>query len=152
MYEIPVKDASCAVPIAGNYNDQIKKCCGDDAPIISYNNDCASYCLAVDQTVKDLTECLYDGGVKWKDVFCAGNETATATGEATGGATAATKTKTASASGTDTGTSTARSENSSTTTSTGGAVSSFFQGWPVSKGTISIFAFLLSAAVAGAAM
>lgn len=70
-----------AVPIAGKYDDQMKKCCGDHVHVISYNNDCASYCLAVDQTVKDLIDCLFSVGVKWRDLFCTGKEDASATGK-----------------------------------------------------------------------
>lgn len=113
MYQIPVQDASCGVPAAGKY-DQMKKCCGDDVPVISYNDDCASYRLAVDQTVQELTDCLFDAGVKGKEVFCTGK------GTATGKPTAAAPTKTndftkSTASGT--GTSTATSENSAAATS-----------------------------------
>lgn len=58
----------------------MSSCC-KDADIVSYYDDCGLYCLASDQTAKELTRCLYDEGAKWEDVFCRGEDEATATGE-----------------------------------------------------------------------
>ncbi|KAL6855618.1 hypothetical protein ACO1O0_006770 [Amphichorda felina] len=55
--------------------------CCKDADINSYYDDCGLYCLAQGQKVKDLSRCLYDEGAKWEDVFCRGEEDATATGD-----------------------------------------------------------------------
>ena len=80
MYEIPVRDASCAVPNKDSYPDTLKSC-ANGAPVEPYDNDCALYALAHEQSVADLTKCLYDGGVAYQDVFCFGNTTATATSD-----------------------------------------------------------------------
>ncbi|CAI7650047.1 unnamed protein product [Penicillium discolor] len=58
QYEIPIKDASW---------------------VTAYDNDCAIYAPAIDQSVHELTECLYKAGVAWKDVWCYGDTNATAT-------------------------------------------------------------------------
>lgn len=79
QYQIPGNDASCAIPNSPD-NKNIFNKCASPAPVKTYNGDCALYALAVDKSVKDLTDCLYDGGIDWKDVWCNGNETATATG------------------------------------------------------------------------
>lgn len=79
LYDIPVQDASCAMPYGGNHTDILSKCCGS-ADVVSYSDNCGLYCLAEDQSVADLTTCLYDNGASYQDVFCRGNSTATATG------------------------------------------------------------------------
>lgn len=80
FYDIPIKDVACAVPAGGNHTEVMAKCC-KDADVVSYNGDCGLYCLALDQSVGDITSCLYSNGVAWGDPFCSGetNETATAT-------------------------------------------------------------------------
>lgn len=80
-FDIPVSQPACGMAFGGNHTDVLSACCGD-ADVVSYRNDCGVYCLAVDQTVDDLTSCLYDHGAPWGDVFCsaAGNATATDTG------------------------------------------------------------------------
>ncbi|KAI2606799.1 uncharacterized protein GGS25DRAFT_306465 [Hypoxylon fragiforme] len=83
LYDIPSRDAVCAMPYADNYINMMSECC-EDADVVSYYNNCGLYCLAVDQTVADLTDCLYDKGAKWQDVFCRGNTTATATATGAG--------------------------------------------------------------------
>ncbi|KAJ5824881.1 hypothetical protein N7447_007221 [Penicillium robsamsonii] len=114
QYEIPIKDASCGVPNTDKYKELLSKC-AKPAGVTSYNDDCALYALAIDQSIQDLTDCLYDAKVAWKDVWCHGetNATATATSYPT-----ASETETASktsADKTSTGTST---ENAATSTST----------------------------------
>ncbi|KAK2794866.1 hypothetical protein FQN51_000609 [Onygenales sp. PD_10] len=78
QYQIPIKDAACAVPNSKEYPDHMEKCC-KAAPITPYNDECAIYCLAVGQNVKDLTDCLFDAGVAFNEVWCNGAQTATAT-------------------------------------------------------------------------
>ncbi|KAI1084885.1 hypothetical protein F5B20DRAFT_576203 [Whalleya microplaca] len=78
LYDTPVHDAVCAMPFGGNHTDIMSACC-KDADVVSYYNNCGLYCLAIDQSVADLTKCLYGKGAAWGDVFCRGNETATAT-------------------------------------------------------------------------
>jgi hypothetical protein len=113
QYEIPVKDASCGVPNTDKYKGFLSKC-AKPAGVTSYNEDCALYALAVDQSIQDLTDCLYDAGVAWKDVWCYGETNATAT--ATSYPTASkTKTTKSSADKTSTGTS---MESAATSTST----------------------------------
>lgn len=81
LYEIPVADAACAMPYGGdkNHTAVMGACCGDRADVVAYRGDCGIYCLALGQSVADLTSCLYDHGAAWGDVFCSGNTTATAT-------------------------------------------------------------------------
>ncbi|KAI1501455.1 hypothetical protein F5X99DRAFT_382542 [Biscogniauxia marginata] len=80
LYDIPARDASCAMPFGGNHTDIMSQCC-KSTDVVSYYSDCGLYCLAVDQTIDDLTKCLYSNGAAYQDVFCngAGNATATAT-------------------------------------------------------------------------
>ncbi|KAF7595360.1 hypothetical protein BBP40_006353 [Aspergillus hancockii] len=78
QYEIPVKDASCAVPNNDKYPKVMEKCC-HGAPVSAYDKDCAVYCLALGQSVQELIDCLYDAKVDWGDVWCFGNTSATAT-------------------------------------------------------------------------
>ncbi|KAI9924841.1 hypothetical protein ASPWEDRAFT_68738 [Aspergillus wentii DTO 134E9] len=89
QYELPVNDAACGVPNTGNYSTLIGEC-AKPAGFLSYNHDCALYSLAIDQSVQDLTDCLYKAGVAWEDVWCHGdtNSTATATSYPTATATA----------------------------------------------------------------
>ncbi|KAF2680096.1 hypothetical protein K458DRAFT_256512, partial [Lentithecium fluviatile CBS 122367] len=81
------KDIACAVGstsgIPSNYGDILKDCC-KTAPVESYENACALYCLSVDQSVADLQKCFQEGGVSPQLIFCSGNSTATATGKPSG--------------------------------------------------------------------
>ncbi|KAI0597373.1 hypothetical protein F4775DRAFT_560912 [Biscogniauxia sp. FL1348] len=81
LYDIPARDASCAMAYGGNHTEVMGQCCGA-ADVVSYYDDCGLYCLAVGQTVADLTDCLYAHGAAYQDVFCYGNTTATATASA----------------------------------------------------------------------
>ncbi|KAL0934964.1 uncharacterized protein CTRU02_209555 [Colletotrichum truncatum] len=83
LYDSPSRDANCAMPYGGNNTEILKKCC-KDADIISYYDNCGVYCLALGQSVGDLTTCLFENGASHKAVFCRGNLTASAT--ATGNA------------------------------------------------------------------
>lgn len=77
IYDIPVQDASCAVPFGGNHTDIMSQCCGS-ADVVSYDNNCGLYCLAIEQSVSDITSCLFDNGASYSDVFCRGTGNATA--------------------------------------------------------------------------
>ncbi|KAI1267802.1 hypothetical protein F5Y18DRAFT_271344 [Xylariaceae sp. FL1019] len=78
LYEIPIVEAACAVPFGGNHTDAMSACC-KSADVVSYSNDCGLFCIAEDQTIKDLQDCLFDEGVAYQSVFCNANLTATAT-------------------------------------------------------------------------
>jgi unsaturated rhamnogalacturonyl hydrolase len=82
--EFPVKDAACAVGstagVPDNYSDILKGCC-KDAPVESWKDDCALYCLSVGQSIADLQKCWQDGGVNPSQIFCNGVQKATATSE-----------------------------------------------------------------------
>ncbi|KAL5043381.1 hypothetical protein BDW71DRAFT_210370 [Aspergillus fruticulosus] len=80
LYEIPTRDAACAMPMNSTYHTLMTNCCGS-ASVISYS-DCDYYCLAQNQTVGDLAECLIRGSAAGQ-VWCNTNANATATGTAT---------------------------------------------------------------------
>jgi hypothetical protein len=84
LYDIPTKDAACAVPAKINYNALMSHCCGP-AAVTGYYNNCGLYCLAQGQTVGQLVDCLTADGVEYSDVFCNTNMSATATAAVTGG-------------------------------------------------------------------
>ncbi|KAE8361091.1 hypothetical protein BDV27DRAFT_161053 [Aspergillus caelatus] len=79
LYEIPTRDAACAMPMNSTYHNLMTDCCGP-ANVISYS-DCDYYCLAQNQTVGDLAECLIKGSAVG-EVWCNTNANATATGTA----------------------------------------------------------------------
>lgn len=64
------------MPYSDQYFSYMSSCCGD-ASIVSYDDDCGIYCVALDQTISDLIECLMEEGAEKKpqDVFCSGNTT-----------------------------------------------------------------------------
>ncbi|KAI1397347.1 hypothetical protein F4819DRAFT_472375 [Hypoxylon fuscum] len=78
LYVIPVKDAACAMPVGGNHTDVMGACCGN-ADVVSYYDNCGLYCLSVGQSVDTLTQCLFDQGAGWSNVWCNKNGTSTAT-------------------------------------------------------------------------
>ncbi|CAH0056405.1 unnamed protein product [Clonostachys solani] len=80
IWQTPNEDKNCAMPRTDKNVDYMKKCC-KSAQIVSYYNDCGVYCLAVDQTIEDLIDCLKGEGAGDTDVFCrgVGNDTASAT-------------------------------------------------------------------------
>ncbi|KAF4471166.1 hypothetical protein FALBO_1909 [Fusarium albosuccineum] len=69
LYDSPNQDTTCAMPYSEKNLDYMKSCCGD-AQVVSYYNDCGLYCVALDQTIGDLRDCLFDKGAGWADVFC----------------------------------------------------------------------------------
>ena len=86
-YDIPTTDAACAVVAKpGNYSEILTKCCGA-APVTTYDNNCASYCLAEGQSTGNLVNCFTSNGVGYQDAFCNANVTATATAKASTSAT-----------------------------------------------------------------
>jgi hypothetical protein len=85
--------------------------------VTSYNNDCAFYALAVDQSDQDPTDSLYVAGVKWKDAWCYVSTNATATTE-----NYPTSKETCPASSTDKTKSSTSTSSSETSTSTPGAI------------------------------
>lgn len=118
QYELPVKDAACGVPNTSKYKPLLEKC-AQPAGVLTYNHDCAVYGLAVDQSVQDLTDCLYDAGVDWGDVWCYGdtNHTATATSYPTATATSfPTTSETSSSTRTSSSSSASSTETSAATT------------------------------------
>lgn len=80
LYDTPARDAVCAMPYSEEHIGYLESCC-KGAEIYSYHDDCGLYCAAEGQTVGDLTKCLFDEGAGWTDVFCRGQETASATGD-----------------------------------------------------------------------
>ncbi|KAL4950598.1 hypothetical protein BDW69DRAFT_197156 [Aspergillus filifer] len=86
LYNIPTHDAACAMPKNSTYASLMENCCGS-ASVTSYSN-CDYYCLAENQTVGDLAECLIKGS-EAGEVWCnsAANATATATASSNGTAT-----------------------------------------------------------------
>lgn len=80
----PTNDTACAIGspqgFPSTYRDALKKCC-KSAPVESWAADCALYCLAVDQPVSKLQECWQEEGVRPGDIYCSGNNSATATGK-----------------------------------------------------------------------
>ncbi|KAM0718332.1 hypothetical protein Q7P37_006664 [Cladosporium fusiforme] len=76
LYNPPNQDAVCAMPYSDDYFNYMSSCCGD-AQIVSYDDDCGIYCVALDQTISDLIDCLMDKGAEKspQDVFCSGNTT-----------------------------------------------------------------------------
>lgn len=85
LYEIPTRDAACAMPMNSTYHTLMTDCCGS-ASVISYS-DCNYYCLAQNQTVGDIAECLIKGSAAGQ-VWCNTNANATATGTASATASA----------------------------------------------------------------
>jgi len=76
--QLPISEAACAVPFGGNHTDVMSTCC-KDASVVSYFNDCGLYCVAADQTIQELQECLSGEGVPYNNIFCNAANNATAT-------------------------------------------------------------------------
>ncbi|KAF4450206.1 hypothetical protein F53441_6640 [Fusarium austroafricanum] len=160
LYDIPNKDNTCAMPYKANHTEILQACCGD-AKIVSYRDNCGIYCVAIDQTIGDLTKCLYKNGAANADVFCSGSKKTTKTKDADVPATAQasaidadskTKSKdddenksTATGSETATGTS-----SSSTGSSTGNAAAGFAPKSSINTVGLAIGALLFSSFAAGA--
>ncbi|KAL1883339.1 hypothetical protein Daus18300_000397 [Diaporthe australafricana] len=122
LYDIPVNDTACAIPYGGNHTDVMSNCC-KSADVVSYQDNCGLYCLVIDQTVSDVTDCLYGDGIAWADAFCngEGNDTATATAGG-GGALATGASVVGGASASKTGGSSSSSSTSSSSSSAAAGV------------------------------
>lgn len=84
---LPTNDAACAFPAtASNATDIADKCCSP-ATVHHYADDCGLYCLAQDQDLGDLLNCLTSNGVRHGQVICNDRLNATATGTDTDTAT-----------------------------------------------------------------
>ncbi|KAJ5557420.1 hypothetical protein N7494_001335 [Penicillium frequentans] len=105
LYEIPAHAAACAMPMAYTNSSAIMKDCCGSASVKSYDS-CDYYCLAVDQTIGVLAECLMTASDS-SEVWCNTNANATAS------------LATSSTTSTSTATST---KSSSTSTSSSGSV------------------------------
>ncbi|KAL6915192.1 hypothetical protein ACHAPO_011414 [Fusarium lateritium] len=82
VYNTPNQDSVCAMFRQNNHTEIMQACCGD-AQVVSYSDDCALYCVAVDQTIDQLSKCLYDHGAPDdKGVWCSGNSKTTKTKDA----------------------------------------------------------------------
>ncbi|KAK2676841.1 hypothetical protein RAB80_005581 [Fusarium oxysporum f. sp. vasinfectum] len=82
IYNTPNQDNVCAMFRKDNHTDIMQACCGE-AKIISYSGDCGLYCVALDQTIDQLSKCLYDHGAPdEKGVWCSGNAKTTKTKDA----------------------------------------------------------------------
>ncbi|KAI1485563.1 hypothetical protein F5X96DRAFT_659446 [Biscogniauxia mediterranea] len=151
LYDIPAHDASCAMAYGGNHTDIMAQCCGS-ADVVSYYDGCGLYCLAVDQTVGDLTDCLYARGAAYQDVFCYGNTTATATAtDATLPASAsASVVSTAGSSSSTSGASSSDGAAATGTDSPGSAAAGLRPDYGVVKVGVAIGALLVSATAFGA--
>ncbi|KAK1140658.1 hypothetical protein N8T08_009971 [Aspergillus melleus] len=143
QFELPVKDAACGVPNTNKYKNFLEQC-AKPAGVLPYDHDCALYGLAVDQSVQDLTDCLYDAGVAWKDVWCYGDTNATATATSFPTATA-----TSSKTSTNSKTRTASSSSASSTETSAATTVQLSKG-PMSLPSVVVLSTLLvSAALFG---
>lgn len=130
VYQIPVVDAACGAKLSGNMSSVFDTCCKGDSPV-KYDNDCGIYCLAQEQTVQELSDCLMSKSNNYRDVFCEGKQNATATA-------AATTTK-------STGTSTSTSSGSTSPSTHNAAAPNA----PVSMGGVGVIALLFCSTLMG---
>lgn len=128
IYVLPTQDSACALPNKDNATDIMSKCCSP-ASVTHYSDDCGIYCLAQEQSLGDLLDCLTDNGARNGDVFCNDQLNATATADVT-------------ASATKTG---GDGDATSSSTDSAGSV-----GVGVSKGGLGVVGVVLGAVVMGA--
>jgi len=82
--QLPTQDTACAVAyrspdgLPSDTKDKMSSCC-KDADVSPFASDCGLYCLAIGQSVGDLTKCFQDQGINPSWIWCNGNNTATAT-------------------------------------------------------------------------
>jgi hypothetical protein len=129
VYQLPVTDAACGAKLSGNMSTVFDTCCKGDSPV-KYDDDCGIYCLAQEQTVQELSDCIMSKANNYRDVFCEGKQNATATAAAT--TTKSTSTSTSTSSGTSTRTHNAAANNG-----------------PVSMGGVGVLVLLFCSAVMG---
>ncbi|KAI6772925.1 hypothetical protein HG530_003883 [Fusarium avenaceum] len=160
VFNTPNQDNVCAMIYQGNATDVMSKCCGD-AQLVAYQNDCGVYCVAIDQTIVELGDCLFANGAPRANVFCSGNETTTKTEDAKVPASAQASVidadgndkddddETASATGTSTKTSSSSSA-SETSSETGNAAAGVAPKSTFNTVGLAIGALLFSSIAAGA--
>ncbi|EXF82315.1 hypothetical protein CFIO01_10294 [Colletotrichum fioriniae PJ7] len=154
LYDTPEHDRVCAMPYGGNHTDIMSACC-NDADVVAYYDNCGLYCLALDQSVKDLQDCLFEQGAGYTEVFCRDNgnvnASATATGNVDPPASAQASVVASGGSGSGASASASGSKSSSSSTSSANAAAA---GVHVPAGVntlgLTIGALLLSAATFGA--
>ncbi|OBS17686.1 hypothetical protein FPOA_09419 [Fusarium poae] len=162
LFNQPNQDNTCALPYKDEYLPMMEKCCGD-AKIVSYYDNCGIYCVALDQTIGELSKCLFGEGAGDADVFCSGSKKTTKTKDADVPATAQASvvsskdddnkddddedSSSAASSGTATGTASSSSETSS---ETGNAAPSLAPKSGISTVGLAIGALLFSSFAAGA--
>ncbi|KAK5633310.1 hypothetical protein RRF57_009024 [Xylaria bambusicola] len=78
LYDIPISEPGCAVAFSSAHQDAMEACC-KSADVISYYDNCGLYCVAADQTIKELQDCLFGEKVAYNEVFCNAQNNATAT-------------------------------------------------------------------------
>ncbi|KAI0509706.1 hypothetical protein F5B22DRAFT_615702 [Xylaria bambusicola] len=78
LYDIPISEPGCAVASNSAHQDAMEACC-KSADVISYYDNCGLYCVAADQTIKELQDCLFGEKVAYNAVFCNAPNNATAT-------------------------------------------------------------------------
>ncbi|EYE90512.1 uncharacterized protein EURHEDRAFT_290624 [Aspergillus ruber CBS 135680] len=83
---LPTQDSACGLINHNNASSIMDKCC-TPASVEKTDGDCSLYCLAQEQSVGDLTNCLTDNGAGFGDVFCNDKQNATATASVTSTAT-----------------------------------------------------------------
>lgn len=150
LYDIPVQDASCAIPYGGNHTAVMSKCC-QSADVVSYADNCGLYCLAEDQTVDDLTSCLFDNGASYSEVFCRGTGNATASETASDTlASGASVVASASGGSESTGSSTSGGSSSSSTGSSSAAAGRAPLGLGLTLSGVTVSAMLFSGFLFGA--
>jgi hypothetical protein len=161
VFNTPNQDNVCAMIYKDNATDIMSKCCGD-AQLVAYQNDCGVYCVAIDQTIVELSDCLFSNGAPDANVFCSGNKTTTKTEDAKVPASAQASVidgddddkdddETASATATGTNTKTGSSSSASETSSeTGNAAAGFAPKSTFNTVGLAIGALLFSSIAAGA--
>ncbi|KAL4755181.1 hypothetical protein BDW72DRAFT_189394 [Aspergillus terricola var. indicus] len=121
MYELPIQDAACGIPNTADYKPTFESC-AYPAAVQAYHSDCALYAPALNQSVQDIIDCLYDAHVDWDDVWCTGGTNTTATGKYE--TATATPTSTSKSTSTSTSTEKAAKETGSEDDDSNGAVAS----------------------------
>ncbi|KAJ5720691.1 uncharacterized protein N7483_008625 [Penicillium malachiteum] len=143
LYDIPVHDAACAMPMKSNYSSIMSSCC-DEASVVEYDN-CDYYCLAQGQTVGDLAECLIKASEPG-EVWCNTNANATATATATATGTGVV---TLGATVTDADSTGSATSSGATSTSTSNAAPAVLAPRPLSKSAIGVVGLLFIGSAAG---
>ncbi|KAA8650176.1 hypothetical protein EYZ11_008507 [Aspergillus tanneri] len=136
FWELPTKDVACALPNNGNASDILDKCC-KRASVTKYDDGCGIYCLAQEQSAKDLTNCFREQGAIDGHFFCSG-------GNASHTASAPLPSKTGDHDS-DSSTGTSTGSKSTSTSSDSAAVLN----QPVSKSGLGLLAVLVCSALMG---